>query len=253
MLRLSFMALCATAALASACGSSGATADAGTDLGSTTDRGPGNNIPDAPDVTITHTLRPVTGHVTLQEMSPIAGATVEVVGAAPAMSTTTNAMGEWTLSLTTNEYALLRSSKATFRSIQDYVLIPQVQSDISLRLVPNDQIAGLFMALHITEATTAGILIMHFRPAVGTTQVPGFGATFSTPGGTSFILAGGMMPTAGSVTLAGDNTLGIANMPAGMVTVTPVPPHGMSCVPRAGTATARVDPQVMTNLDFDCS
>lgn len=234
-----------------ACGSDNTATDAGlsSDQGPAMDSGvaPGD-VP--PSVDVGPTLLTVSGHL-MEDSTPIAGASIEVVDASPANRTMTDMAGAWSLTLRRGETALLRSSKTGYRSFQSYRQVSSGMGDVELQVRSSDQIVGLLSALHVTETATQGMLLVHFFMPVGVRNPAGFGVTLGAAGGTRFVFSSGG-PTLQNLTAAGDGMLGIAGIPAGTTTVTPLPPPGVTCTAEVSIPTYRVDPSIVTNISFIC-
>lgn len=260
-IRRSLMVISMAAAMA-ACGStpaatndasvaadSGTGSDAGTggDAGTANDLGPGADVP--------------TGLVMIRGLfadgsMPVAGATIEVVGASPANSTMTSASGAWSLMVQGGSSIFVRASKAGFRTVQTGVQVPaDGLRDLDLTVVPNALPMQLFAETRITENAAAGIVVLSFfvPPVDSGTRPSGFGATLSAGGGTRVALGNGP-PTVRDTTVGDEEqTLLIINVAAGMTTVTPTAPAGASCTPNPGALTTiRVDPQVLSFITFQC-
>jgi hypothetical protein len=244
----------------------GASSDAGVpvdqapaiDAGPTTDQGPTTDsaVPgdlampgDAP-VTLDTGPMSVNGLVQ-QDSTPIASARIEVVDASPAIATMSDAAGAWSLTPPPGGTVFLRASKAGYRSSQSYHDLSGRGARIELQLRSSEQVTGLFSALRITESTAQGMLIVRFHMPPGVTAPAGFGVTLGSPGGSRFILTRSG-PVAQDRTAAGGETLGIANVPAGAIAVTPIVPTGVTCQADVPLATYRVDPQTFTNVAFRC-
>lgn len=181
--------------------------------------------------------------------APASNAMVVVVDRAGA-SVTTGADGRFAFSLPIGSTQLLRVSHGTARSFQSMLVVPSRDLlSFNLEVVPSADIAMIYSGLGLTEDATRGLLLLHFH-ASGT-QPAGFGATLSVGGGTRFVV-----PDSGPVrqetTAAGDDVLGVANVPAGVVTVTPIAPSGRICTPTYGVMTIRIDARTITDLSFDC-
>ncbi len=229
--------------------STGTDAGTGAEGGTVTDAGGGggSDVPAGPI-----TISGVFGDGSM----PVADATVEVVGATPANSTMTNATGNWSLTLPASSAVFIRASKAGFRSVQSGVTVPAGGiRGFNLTAVPSNLPAQVFTATGITENTAAGIIVANFfLPRTDAGMLPGgFGAGLSAGGGTRVALGNGP-PTVRDTTVGEEEqTLLIINVAAGMTTVTPTAPAGFTCTPSPGALTTiRVDPQVLSFIDFNC-
>lgn len=194
----------------------------------------------------THTSAPlVTGNVRLEER-PIAGATVEVLDL-PDHSVTTSAGGEFSFSLPVGSTQTLRVNRPGGWITQSTLVVGATNFDFDS--VDEARRAGLYTSLGQAEDPSAGVVLVHFEPWDGR----GYGARLSVAGGTRFVLtSSGPRRQETTASAAHENMLGFVNVPAGVVTVTPVPPHG-TCTPVFGTATVRVDPRIMTSVQFHCT
>ena len=238
----------------SACGSSSPSnvgADAGTDAGS---RDVGSTPQDGGTTADGgNASAAVSGLVSLND-SPIANATVAVVGGAVA-SATTGADGTFSFSLPVGSTQLLRATLAGARASQSSLVVPaEGVTNFKLVLIRAADLTAAYSALSLTEDTTKGIFLLHVRVAgvAGSTQPGGFGATLSVTGGTRFGVSDSG-PMRQETTSVGDDSLAIANVPVGNVTVIPVLPSGHTCMPRYGLSFFRVDAQTITEAFFDCT
>ena len=267
------LALLSTTALA-ACGSttdtttdSGTVTDTGTvtdrgtvtDTGTATDRGTATDTGTATDsgtVTVTDASGPpMVSGVYINDGMPVADATIAVVGASPALATTTSSTGVWSLTLPSVQSVFFRATKASLRTVQQGFAVPAAGiPNLNLQVVANDQASQIFSKTGVTESAAAGIVVAVFNMAGGAGgELPGgFGATLSAGGGTPVAL-GDMGPVRSAVTIR-NNTLIVANVTAGMTSVTATAPAGHTCAPSPNAlTTVRVDPGVLTFVSFDCN
>lgn len=177
----------------------------------------------------------------------VSGATITAV-TSPGTTVTTGAGGTFSLSLPAGSTQLIRVNRAGARTMQAMLVVGA--SNFDFESPPEAEIARLYSALDLSEDPAKGILVLSFE-APGVTRPAGFGATLSVGGGTRFVV-----PESGPVrrdtTLAGDNTLVVANVPAGTVTVTPTAPGGRTCEAVFGVNAVRVDPRTITHVSFVC-
>ena len=242
-MRRSLMIFTVAGAMA-ACDSTTATT---TDAGTVTDLGAGSDAATG--------LVVVSGNFS-DGAAVVAGGTVEVVGASPALSTTTSATGAWSLMIPAGRPVFIRGSKTGYRSVQVGFTVPAAGlAGLALDVVSNELAAQLFSTTGVTENTAAGVLAVNFTlTGDGGTLPTNFGVNLSGGGGTRIALGGGGGPTVRDTTLGGEHQeMIILNVAAGMTTVTPVVPAGFTCTPSNATlTTVRVDPRVITFAAFDC-
>ena len=193
-----------------------------------------------------HTDSPlVTGSVRLEEQ-PIVGATVEVLDL-PDHSVTTGRGGDFSFSLPVGSTQTLRVSHPGHWTTQSTLVVGATNFDFNS--IDEAKRVGLYPALGLTEDRATGVIVVHFEPTHGR----GYGARLSVAGGTRFVLtSSGPQRQDTTAHALHENMLGFANVPTGVVTVTPIPPHG-TCSPVFGTATVRVDPRIVTAVQFHCT
>lgn len=204
----------------------------------------------------------VTGTIRWHE-GPVPGATVFAVDQ-PDERVTTGADGRYALSLPVGSTQLIRVSRGSNKTVQSMVVVGVEGFDFEL--VATDEVAQALSAIGLTEDAARGMLVLRFLGANGA-RMSGCGASLSVPGGTRFVLTHGEQArsrTAGAnnperITAIRQDTTGtdnpeliIANVPAGVVTITPASPSGITCTPTYGAASVRVDPQTITDVTFEC-
>ncbi len=226
-----------------------------TDTGSTTPTDTGSTTADAgpPPTDAAPGPTTVSGSFADNGMG-IGGATVALVGASPPVSTSTAANGDWSLPVSSGQTVWVRVSGTGYRSVQRGLAVPVGGTmGFSLDPVSTDNASQIFMLASTPEDTSKGVLVVLFNTADGDNpSTPGFGATISSTSGPRIAIGGGM-PQVRDTTTGGENALIFPNVPAGMVTVTPVPVAGFTCALAPGAlAPERIDPQVLTFVTFRC-
>ncbi len=192
----------------------------------------------------------VLGRSTLNQ-APLAGLTVEVVGR-PGAGVVTGADGAFRLSFPNGAPLLLRGSHANTRTLQETINTSADLNGLTFDPPTDAQFAEVLSTLSLTEDPAAGTLFIHYHLARGTRLASGLGATLSATGGVRFAMTGDSAVRQETTTVTGDLLLGVINLPVGEVTVTPVTPPRVTCVPERGPATTRIDAHVITNLNFRC-
>lgn len=160
----------------------------------------------------------------------VADATIEVVGASPANTTTTSATGAWSLTILSSQPLFFHASKVGYRTVQVGLQVPSTGvSDLALDVVPEDLPRQLFMSTGITEDTSAGILAVSYIQTSGARTLPGgFGAILSAGGGTRVALGNGAS-TVRYTTVGGDRQeLIIVNVAVGTTSVSVTAPAGFA-------------------------
>jgi hypothetical protein len=200
----------------------------------------------APERHGSHTNSPlVTGRVGREEQ-PIVGAAVEVLDL-PDHRVTTGSAGDFSFSLPVGSTQTLRVSRRGGWTTQSTLVVGANNFDFGS--IDEAKHAGLYPSLGLTEDPATGVIVVHFEPTHGR----GYGARLSVSGGTPFVLtSSGPQRQDTTANALHENMLGFVNVPTGIVTITPVPPHG-TCTPVFGTATVRVDRRVMTAVRFNCT
>jgi hypothetical protein len=230
-------------ALAACGGGSSSKIDGGNnvDAAGTADSAP--SIDATPPVAITGTITNSNG-----AGGPIAGATVEIVGATPANMTTTAADGSYTLMAQPQQIVEIRASMTSFLSVQTGYIVQPTGSTVDLKLVPSSDVMA-----------AAAMLMMTFDPGKGFVQVEfaggtgGNGASLTAPHDNSFFCNGsGCMMTNVSAT-GSSSQLIFPNVMTGTTMVTTTPAAGHSCTSLIATPNIEVDANVLTVVFFICT
>lgn len=182
---------------------------------------------------------------------PLAGVTVEVVGR-PVGAQVTGADGVFRFSQPNGATQLIRGTLAGRRTQQEMVRSQADINGLTLDMLPDAEFAQVLSALSVTEDPAAGTLFIHYHLARGVRLASGLGATLSVSGGVRFTLSGDNPVRQDTTPVTSELMLGVVNLPVGDVTVTPVTPPRVTCVPERGPATTRIDARVITSLNFRC-
>ena len=192
--------------------------------------------------------------------TPLAGATVSVVGASPAISTTSASDGSFTLNVPSNQTVFVQASATGYVAGETGVVIAGgAVSDVNLSVLPlsliTSTLAGLSPAL--TLDTTKGIVNVNFSFQNGdggsVSAVAGLDATLSATHGTPFTL-GSSGAVYSNVTITGDqSTLIFPNVTTGTTTIAVVAPTGTTCTPSPAITNFRVDANTFTQVNFTCN
>lgn len=161
--------------------------------------------------------------------SPIEGATVSLVGASPAVTTTTNASGQWSLvapaggSLEAPEEApqiVARADGHWGGSVRRYLSDGQMIDDIDLNLVPDSIVAEVGTTLGRTVSKSTAIVIVDIH--VDGSNAGGESATLSVASDPPFTFDTNDEPVLSATILAGEETeLVFTNVPPGGFEVMP--------------------------------
>ncbi|MDX2091368.1 MAG: carboxypeptidase-like regulatory domain-containing protein [Kofleriaceae bacterium] len=204
----------------------------------------------APDAAPPDAAEPVTLSGTVIQLSatrsPVANATVSLRGAEPAMTTTTDAAGGFTLSVPP-ERATLVVDADTFTGVVIPLEVPtEGRSGVEIGLIASTALTTTMSLVGLTQDAAKGALIVEFAAPIAGGETATIDATSSA----AFHFEGGI-PTTGNM-LASNSTGSVvfANVVPGEATVevTPTP-----CVLVEGIATVPVDVGRITRLRADCN
>jgi hypothetical protein len=196
----------------------------------------------------------ITGKVsalTVLGAKPLGGATVEIVGVDPAISTITGTDGNYSLAVAPGTY-FVRASKNQMVSTQVGVITSQSTVVTELSLLSTSDMDSLARTLELNLDQAKGIVVVGFETS---DTGGGYKATLSAPAETSFALPeAGWPPKATESTLAGgENALFFINVMPGTTTLTPTAPSGHSCTEALPMGTYRIDANVATAISATCN
>ena len=154
--------------------------------------------------------------------SPIEGATVSIVGASPAVTTTTNASGQWSLVASAGEPQIVARADGHWGgSVRRYLSDGQMIDDIDLDLVPDSIVAEVGTTLSRTVSKSTAIVIVDIH--VDGSNSGGESATLSVASDPPFTFDANEEPVLSATILAGEETeLVFTNVPPGDFDVMPV-------------------------------
>lgn len=226
----------------------GAARDAGgsADAGAPKDAGSG---PDASGpVVITGSVKSLTA----SQAEPLSGAKVEIVGANPAITTTTGTDGTYSLTVAPGTY-FVRASKQGMVSTQVGVVTSTSTAVTELGLLSTLATGLIAGQLRISLDPAKGIVVVGFDTS---DTGGGYSATLSAQPGSSFALpSSGWPPEQRNTTLPGGqsaNALFFLNVPPGTTTVSFGAPNNHSCREQLPIGTYRVDANVATAIGATC-
>lgn len=185
------------------------------------------------------------------------GARVEVLGVTPPREAVSSASGAWSVTVPAGAESYLRVTKPSFRTVQSAVAATLPPSThLSLEMVPASLLVRIFDALHLTEDTAKGIVTVRFNMPARVQRAnehhAGFTASLSAGGGVPVVF-GAHGPERSNATTGREEVVIVLNVAPGETTVTAQAPAGFTCRPTpGGSATTRVDPQVISFVSFDC-
>jgi hypothetical protein len=226
----------------------GAPFDAGPSADSGTSADSGSTSGGGEKVVITGKVSKLAG---TGQVTPLSGATVEVVGVTPANSTTTASDGTYSLTVEPGTY-FVKASKQDMFSTQVGVITSQstAVTEMSLLEVATETI--VVAQLGIKLDSRKGIAVVGFDT---TDTGGGYKATLSAPAETSFALPeAGWPPSknpAGTLP-KGENALFFINVTPGTTTVTLTAPSGHSCTEALPLGNYRIDANVATAISATC-
>jgi hypothetical protein len=181
--------------------------------------------------------------------TPLAGATVQVLGASPANMTTSAANGTYTLMIASGTTVFIRADASAHVSAQSGLVVPGTAvSGFDLGMPSTTLFGVLAGILSYTVDAAKGVVIVFFQGnGLGNDA---FGATLSAAHDPPFTIHNSA-PSRSTTANAGD-PLGFPNTVAGTTTVTAVPPSGRTCTPAQAITDHRVDPGIITIVNFNC-
>jgi hypothetical protein len=199
----------------------------------------------------------LTGHVTIvspgSNNAPLAGATVQVLGASPANQTTSASDGSYTLMVTPGATLFVGGSASTYVNVSFGVVVPLTGGTVNLGLIPQtlfDSVTGS-LSPPLSADPTKGHVAVIFN---NINNAGGYGATISASHDPTFTIANGAaMGIYSSTTIQGDvSGLIFPNTVAGWTTVALSAPAGKSCTLHEPITNWRVDPGYALNVIADC-
>jgi hypothetical protein len=183
---------------------------------------------------------------------PIAGATVQILGASPANETTTAADGSYTLMVPAGATLFVGASASTYVSGSSGVVVPITGGNAEFQLIPStlfNNVAGR-LSPPLSADPTKGDVVIAFN---NTNNAGGYGAIINANHGMTFTLLAGTNPMYSSTTVpGGDSTLVFPNTDAGSTPIALVAPPGKSCTMRQAITSWRVDPGYVLIVQADC-
>ena len=177
---------------------------------------------------------------------PLAGATVELVGASPANQTTTAADGSYTLAVPAGQAVLVRASATGYAAAQEGLVVDAGGARLDLAPI----LSGV-----LTQAQ--GQLGTTFDPAKGFVRLKikgasaGTGAMLDAAHDLPFICDPGM-PCVHASTASAAGELMFPNVAVGDTSITAVPAMGVTCTSAQPIDRWEIDPGVITGVTFDC-
>jgi hypothetical protein len=198
----------------------------------------------------------LTGHVIISGPNnfgmPIAGATVQILGASPANQTTSASDGSYTLLVAPGATVFVGGSASTYVNGSIGVVVPLAGGTADLYLVPvtvfNTVVGSLSPALSVDP--TKGHVALIFN---NTNNAAGYGGAISANHDTTFTIVNNTTAMYSSTTVQGGvSSLVFPNPVAGSPTVVPSAPAGKSCKLRQAITNWRVDPGYALSLEADC-
>jgi hypothetical protein len=254
-----------------ACGSSGLHDDgdaggplgdlAGSDLSGPADGGGvdgGSSEPDLlrPSQDLSPLLVALGGHVVVaapgSSSQPIAGATVQVLGASQANQTTTTSDGSYTLMVPAGGTLFLGGSADLYVNSTVGVVVPIAGATADLKLVPVTVFSNVITSLSppLNADPTKGHIVVNFN---NTNHAGGYGATPSASHGASFTLVSGGTPMySGTTVQDGDSTLIFPNVDVGATTIALTAPAAKSCTLQQAITNWRVESGRLLFVDAAC-
>jgi hypothetical protein len=181
---------------------------------------------------------------------PLSGATIQIMGASPAITTTTAADGSWTLMVPQGATVFVGATASSYQGGQVGLLVPtggttSVDFQMISTMILNQVAMGL--SPMVTVDSTKGLVAIDFKGVMG---APGFSATLGANHGNAF--APNAMTYTNTTPGGQDgNTLVFPNVDTGTTTVTLTAPTGHSCTALPLTS-YRVDPGYFTFLSPQC-
>jgi hypothetical protein len=182
---------------------------------------------------------------------PVAGATVEVVGAAPANSTTTNGDGGFSLTVPADMPLFVRVSATNFQAAQQGYLLGHDAGTTQFGMLGATDLAQIGDLLFPVATFNAqdGVLLLGFS---GTPTTGSVGYALSATHGQSFLVSGTPdYADAGPIGGAG-TPLAVPNVAPGTTSITLLPSNGVTCTLDPALTSWRIDPNVITFVNANC-
>ncbi len=154
--------------------------------------------------------------------SPMEGATVSLVGASPAVTTTTNAWGQWSLVAPAGEPQIVARADGHWGgSVRRYLSDGQMIDDIDLDLVPDSIVTEVGTTLGRTVSKSTAIVIVDMH--VDGSNAGGESATLSVASDPPFTFDANDEPVLSGTILNGEESeLVFTSVPPGDFEVMPV-------------------------------
>ncbi len=181
----------------------------------------------------------------------IANGTVQVVGATPAIQTTTDADGGWTLAVPAATDIFVRGTAPAYKGVQVGMYLTDAGTT-TFNLVPNMTFNQVAAVLGLTPNPSAGILNFEFQAAMPLDG--GIGAAITLAHGPTFTIGTNGQPRyadAGTADSNGGLPLIFPNVTAGTTDITLLPAPGITCsIPRP--MQQRIDADTFTFVRAQC-
>lgn len=220
------------------------------DAGTSADVSAPNDAGSGPDVGGPVVITGLVSTLTTSQPTPLAKATVEIVGVSPANSTTTGADGTYSLTVAPGTY-FVRASMKDMMSAQVGVVTLKSTAVTELSLISASNVRLITGALQITLDRTKGIVAVVFDTS---DTGGGYKATLSAAAETSFALPkNGWPPEPTTSTLSeGGNALFFINVAPHTTTATFIAPNGHSCEAQLPISSYPIDENVVTAIGATC-
>ena len=214
----------------------------------------GNGADAAPPTPDTGPPVAVTGHVhdTTNGDMPLAGATVSIAGASPAITTTSGADGSYTLTVGSNQTVFVRAEKTSFLAEQIGVVVGPSGATVDLAPVPMSEVTAAEAAIPgLTLDQSKGEVEAVLKTSVA--EAEGFAPTVTADHDPSFGCDSGGCKDEDTITDLG--ALIFPNVVVGDTSVSVTAPSGgHACTANIpGVSSYRVDAYVLTAVLFDCT
>jgi hypothetical protein len=197
----------------------------------------------------------LTGHVTIESSNnaPLAGATVQILGASPANQTTSASDGSYTLMVAAGATLFVGGSASTYENVSVGVVVPLTGGTADIGLIPQtlfDSVTGSLSPPLSTDPTKGHVAVIFNN----INNAGGYGATISASHDPTFTITNGtFMGIYSSTTIQGDvSGLIFPNTVAGWTTVALSAPAGKSCKLHQPITNWRVDVGYALNVIADC-
>jgi hypothetical protein len=196
----------------------------------------------------------LTGHVLdidSNANTPIAGATVQVLGASPPNQTTSAADGSYTLMVQPGATLFVGGSASTFVSSSLGVVVPMAGGSADVKMISTatfNAVAGSLSPPLIPDPTKGNVVI-----SFGSSTAGGYGATLSAAHGmTCTLLSGNTAMYSNTTVPGGGNGLAFPNTVPGSTTIALTAPAGKSCQLPQPITNWRIDAGYMLLVDAKC-